>query len=327
MDKFFTDELSQSELVLKEKFLSSFYGFVVGDALGVPYEFRYRGTFQVSDMASYGTWNQPAGTWSDDTSMTLALMENLSEKGDWRTLMEKFVAFRDEGAYTPFQKAFDVGNTCAQAILRFELGFSPLEAGSIDETANGNGALMRVFPLAFSLYEETDFYRRSDIIRECTRLTHGHLRSQVASVLYCELIRNLLQGMALGEAMQETGKNFVRYYNGSTDLMSEYENHFERDLIEDKQNKAAPNSTAYVVDTFSAALWCLQNTNSYQAAILTAVNLGGDTDTTAAVTGTLAGILYGGEVIPENWRKSLQNDQLLKTISQRFCDTVLSQRI
>ncbi|HAZ1284934.1 TPA: ADP-ribosylglycohydrolase family protein, partial [Enterococcus faecium] len=70
-----------------------------------------------------------------------------------------------------------------------------------------------------------------------------------------------------------------------------------------------------------------QNTNSYQAAILTAVNLGGDTDTTAAVTGALAGILYGGEVIPENWRKSLQNDQLLKTISQRFCDTVLSQRI
>ncbi|WP_193438514.1 ADP-ribosylglycohydrolase family protein, partial [Streptococcus suis] len=137
----------------KQQAQAVIYGLAIGDAIGVPFEFRERDTFTVKDMVGYGTYNLPAGTWSDDTSLTLALMEHLSEKSKLSDLMDKFVAYRN-GYLTPYGDCFDIGIATNQAIERYLAGNLPEESGGSGERDNGNGALMRISPLALILRRE-----------------------------------------------------------------------------------------------------------------------------------------------------------------------------
>ena len=130
-------------------------GVAVGDALGVPVEFRARGSFHVDGMLGHGTHDQPAGTWSDDTSLTLALADALADAlahplaGDavsLSRLARNCVAWQDKGAFTAHGQAFDIGNATARAIGRLKRGVRPEQAGGREERDNGNGSLMRVAP-------------------------------------------------------------------------------------------------------------------------------------------------------------------------------------
>ena len=136
--------------------LDGMMGLVVGDALGCPVQFldreelRERGA--VTEMEGYGTYNMPPGTWTDDSSMALATLASINERNciDLRDIMERFLDWEFHGAYTPFGKAFDEGNTCSNAIYKYRDSHDLTTCGETDEYSNGNGALMRILPVCIS---------------------------------------------------------------------------------------------------------------------------------------------------------------------------------
>ena len=151
-------------------------GFVVGDALGVPAEFSSRETLQknpVKTITGYGTYNMPPGTYSDDTSMTLATMSSICNKKtiDYEDIQSEFLEWLLNGKYTQYGETFDYGNTTYESLLRFKNGFEALKCGGVSERDNGNGSLMRILPLAF--IHDIDY----ETIENISGLTHGHLRS------------------------------------------------------------------------------------------------------------------------------------------------------
>ena len=181
---------------MKDKLKGMLYGGIVGDILGVPFEFKDRGTFICTDMIGYGTHNQPVGTWSDDTSMTLATIDNIIQNGTESDLMFKFLEFRNNGKYTPHGKVFDIGSTVVNAIDEFEYNISNginnvSNCGQDGEYDNGNGALMRISPV-ITLLDKYDPSKSFDLIDKYTSLTHSHPRSVIASIIYLELLQQLL---------------------------------------------------------------------------------------------------------------------------------------
>lgn len=246
------------------------YGQAVGDALGVPYEFRPRGSFRCTGMVGHGSHDQPAGTWSDDTSMALATCDSVRATGriDTADMRGRFERWYREGAYT-VDGLFDIGGTTARALSRGR--------GCAGERDNGNGSLMRILPLAFT--DATD-----DEVRAVSAITHAHRCSCEACVRMVHVARRL----AAGETPAQVA-------GGLADV-----------------GEADIRSGGYVRDTERAALWCLVTTTSYEECALAAVNLGDDTDTTAAVAGGLAGIVYGLDAIPEAWMGALRGKDVIE---------------
>lgn len=249
------------------------YGQAVGDALGVPFEFRARGTFECTGMVGNGTHGQPAGTWSDDTSMMLAICDSYRELGriDVDDIRAKFLLWYREDAYT-CGRLFDIGAVTASALR--------LGHGLCGERDNGNGSLMRTVPLAFT--DATD-----DEVRAVSAITHAHSTSTEACVRMVHAARELVAGATPREVASGCG---VSVGKSCSEILS----------------------GGYVLYTFEAALWCLANTRSYADCVLAAVNLGDDTDTTAAVAGALAGIVYGEDEIPAEWLSLLRGKDVIE---------------
>ena len=265
---------------LRTKISAVIYGLVIGDALGVPVEFEERDTYILNTMVGYGTYHQPPGTWLDDTSLTLALMEHLGEKSHLKSLMDKFVSYRD-GYLTPFGYCFDIGIATNEAIERYLSGTLPEACGGNDERSNGNGALMRISPLAFLLVRNSDITYQIHLIEKYTIVTHRHSRSIVASIIYIFLLRELLFNDSLPEVLDYVQLNLEEIFSQNSEYWEEYENHF-MEIFDDEffyKSREEMKSTGYVVDTLKACLWCIGTTNSFKEAVLKAVNLGEDTDT------------------------------------------------
>ena len=306
---------------------SGIYGLIVGDATGVPVEFSTREEREkkpIRDMTGYGTYNQPEGTWSDDSSMALATLASIKDKGkiDYKDIMDRFHDWCMYGEYTPFGEVFDIGIATSRAVMKYSNGAGALESGGKTEWDNGNGSLMRILPVCLYLFEQQKSLNISDdevidMVHNCSALTHAHIRSKLACGIYYFLVRAvLIKGGELTERLQIGIDNAFEYYgkNNENELGS-----YNR-LISLSEFKNIPEelikSTGYVVYTLEAAIWCLINTSSYKEAVLKAVNLGDDTDTIAAVTGGLAGIYYTYDEIPVSWRAKVQKkdwiDSLLK---------------
>lgn len=271
-----------------EHLKSAVLGLAVADALGVPFEFKERDTFKATDMVGFGTHYQPAGTWSDDSSMVFATLDSLVEKEkiDYEDIMERFARWFESGAYTPYGECFDIGRTTMTAIRRFRGGCKPVRCGGKGFNANGNGSLMRIIPIAFVDHTVDDILNLSS-------LTHAHDISLMACRLYVQIAENLMNGMPKEEAVKN-----LRCCVDECEKIPVIGS-FPRERI---------RSTGYVIDTFEAAVWCLMTTDNYKDCVLEAVNLGEDTDTVAAVAGALAGIYYGiggDKGIPEEWINKL----------------------
>jgi ADP-ribosyl-[dinitrogen reductase] hydrolase len=291
-------------------------GLVVGDALGVPYEFKPRKYFDenpVKSMDGYGTHNQPAGTWSDDSSLTLATLDSLTHGLDYEDIMKKFYAWFIDSDYTATGEIFDMGITTRRAIIDYGDGKSPILCGGTGERDNGNGSLMRILPIAYYLHENCiDINKQVEIINNISSLTHRHIRSRIACGIYVSIALKLINNEA-GISLQETIKNGVNeainYYNQKTEYANEIKENFQR--IANEEIYTLPRdeiiSSGYVTATLEACIWCLTNTTTYKDCVLTAVNLGHDTDTTAAVAGGLAGIYYGFDEIPVEWLNKIEN--------------------
>jgi len=304
-----------------ERILGGLFGVAVGDALGVPVEFVSRERLRkkpVQGMTGYGTHNQPPGTWSDDTSLTLCLAESLVEAGyDLEDVGRRFVRWYREGYWTPYGRVFDIGGTTRQAILRLEAGVAPTLAGPRDEMSNGNGSLMRILPVALYFAGSEESAMR-EAVCQISCLTHGHPRSQLACFLYSLLAKELLAGSTPGAAcdkMRERAPDLC----ADTALAGEL-SHFERLLNGSLPGlpEKAIRSDGYVVSTLEAAVWCLLNHTTFADTVLAAVNLGGDSDTTGAVAGGLAGVCYGYRSIPDSWLQQLARFGDILALAERF---------
>jgi len=308
------------------KIESLLLGVAVGDALGVPVEFKSRAALRtkpVVDMMGYGTHNQPPGTWSDDSSLTFCLAENLCEASDLSGLAQKFMLWHSQGYWTADYVMFDIGNATAAAISRLREGVAPTLSGGNKEADNGNGSLMRILPLAYFLMDEP-LAVRFEQTKLVSAVTHAHPRSVIACFIAVEFAIQLLRGCSASEALEKMQQS-VRQHDTDTGFISAQERANFQSLL---NNDAAAwrataegdiRSSGYVIHTLEASIWCLLTTDNYPDAVLKAVNLGEDTDTTGAVTGGFAGLLYGSEQIPEHWLAQLaRRSDILKLASRCF---------
>ncbi len=297
-------------------------GLAVGDAIGVPVEFRSRKEMEqspVKGMAGHGTHNQPPGTWSDDSSLSFCLAEMLCKGYDLKDLANRFVNWKEYGYWTPHGEVFDIGIATAAAIQRLETGTRPLMAGGRDEASNGNGSLMRILPLLFFV-KDLPVARRFQCVEEVSSLTHAHIRSVAACFIYLEFALAIINGISKEDAYTgicTSTREFLIQNNRLDPVELKIFSH----VLEGKLTSLAEaeiHSSGYVIHTLEASLWCLLSTSNYRDAVLKAANLGDDTDTTAAVTGGLAGLLYGWETIPAGWLDILVKKDDIIDLAQRL---------
>lgn len=262
---------------MKQKFgttvRDAVYGAAVGDALGVPFEFMDRDTFVCSGMVGHGIHNKMAGTWSDDTSMTLAICDSIRELGrvNVNDIRNKFEEWMYNDRYT-VDGLFSIGRTTSMAIENGK--------GLDDGRSCGNGSLMRTIPLAFAPCSPRD-------VAEVSAITHANKTCTDICKEFVRVVWNLVEGI-----MSKSDLRMSKVYSS--------------------MDRKDVRSSGYVVDTYQAAMWCFANTDDYESCVLEAVNLGGDTDTTACVAGGLAGAYYGIDAIPGNWLSTLRGKDIIE---------------
>jgi ADP-ribosylglycohydrolase len=296
-------------------------GLIIGDALGVPVEFSYRETLQenpVTGMIGYGTYNMPPGTWSDDSSMTIATIASILNKQaiDYDNMMNEFLEWIENGKYTQYGNTFDYGITTQNGLLNYKNGMDAILCGGTDEHDNGNGSLMRILPLAF--IPDIDY----ETIENVSGLTHRHLRSKIACVFYIEIAKSMLEkDLSIAEHVKAAGDKIKEHYNDSNEL-----DHFSRIFNDDLNDEDTISSKGYVISTFESVIYSLETTDNFEDAVLKAVNLGRDTDTVGAICGGLAGIYYGYDSIPIDWIESIPEiNQVLELCEkyEAYCDGCL----
>ena len=299
--------------------LNGIMGVVVGDALGCPVQFESReevARHPVTGMRGYGTFNLPEGSWTDDSSLTIALLESIRRVGeiDLDDIMGNFMKWLYDGEFTPYGESYDIGRGTMQAINRYSKNRKAKKCGGDEEWNNGNGSLMRIMPACIycTVMESSGMYSDRDAIdaiHSVGGLTHAHIRSNIACGLYFFMTKQILMGEgSLQERMQEgitRGFAFYESFLADKENLHYYDRMRNLDVF-----KTLPadmiRSTGYVVDALEAAVWSLITTDSFDQALLKAVNLGDDTDTVGAIAGGLAGLYYGYDSIPEDWLSAIK---------------------
>jgi ADP-ribosyl-[dinitrogen reductase] hydrolase len=316
----------------KNSIRAALLGLAVGDALGVPVEFierHVRRRDPVTGLRGYGTHGQPAGTWSDDSSLTFCLAETLARPGrrtglpDLADFGRRTINWLDNSYWTATGELFDVGNATRSAIQNLKQGVNPIKAGPRSEFDNGNGALMRIFPLVFHQTwqaEKLDLNATWTLTEAVASVTHGHPRSTLGCWLYLLVARGLVKGLAPAaayEQMQTLANPWLQ--TGSIPAVVE-DKHYQRVLAGKLSDFTGDEikSSGYVVHTLEAALWCLLKYDTYAATVLAAVNLGDDTDTTGAVAGGLAGLAYSEAGIPAEWLAGLARRADIEDLAERL---------
>jgi len=297
-------------------------GVAIGDALDVPVEFKSREYLKnepVTDYMGYMCWNQPPGTWSDDSSLTLCLVDSLIRGYDIEDIGQTFAKWYSTGYWGAHHEVFDVGGSTRHSLDRVLSGLSAKFSGNMFEHDNGNGSLMRTLPLAYFLHRETSISKRYQIVKEVSSVTHAHLRSVFSCFIYVEYALLLLKGQEKYEAYKNIKQpilEFSKTMDFNTNEIDLFVRILEGDISKEKENTI--QSTGYVLHSLEASLWCFLNSDTYAEAVLKAVNLGGDTDTTAAITGGLAGLYVGEESIPETWKSRLARLEDIEELIDRF---------
>lgn len=226
-------------------------------------------------MIGYGTYNQPAGTWSDDSSLTFCLGESLCNGYYISDIADKIKKWFEQLYWTPHGEVFDIGKTTLDSIKKLIEGRNPSDTGGKQVNDNGNGSLMRILPLAYYLQHTEDEEYKYQVIQDVSKITNGHPRSILACSIYVEFAVLLLKGLSLQEAFNDMRNNILNFFCKKEPFSHELE-YFERiftgNLVELAEEEI--NSSGYVIDTLEAGFWCLLTTNDYKNAVLKAVNLG-----------------------------------------------------
>lgn len=277
----------------KGRAVGALLGLAVGDALGTTAEFCARDSFPlIRGIQGGGPFRLAPGQWTDDTAMALALASSLldCDRLDEADLMSRFLAWRDRGEYSCTGHCFDIGFTTNCAIDRWLRTGNPVAGDGAPHTA-GNGSLMRLAPVAIRYWRERSAMRLAAARQ--SRTTHGAEEAVGACVAFSGMLADAICGKGILEVLNgwdgEYPERVHRVLAGSW-------RGARRDQIE---------SSGYVVHSLEAALWCVGRTRSFADAVLLAANLGDDADTIAAITGQLAGAIYGASGIPAEWLECL----------------------
>lgn len=300
---------------------SALFGLAIGDALGVPVEFKTRNEISkkpITDMIGYGTYHQPPGTFSDDSSLAFCLAEALTTEFNLDSIANNFVQWADHDFWTARNEVFDIGNATSEAIDRLVRGFNPELAGGVDEHSNGNGSLMRILPLVFYTFDKP-LPERYLLTKQVSSITHGHIRSVIACFYYLEFARQIILGIdkfQIYKNLQTEVTDYLKSYSIDQNEISLFDRLLVNQITDLPEEEI--KSSGYVLHTLEASIWCLLTTDNYKAASLKAVNLGGDTDTTGAVTGGLAGLLYGFDTIPSSWINQIARKEDIVDLGERL---------
>ena len=312
----------ETQITRAERIRGGIVGLLVGDALGVPYEFHAR-----QEIPAFGeiefeppAWFRPAhagvapGTYSDDGAQALILLNTLLEcdRFDAAHFARGLVDWYDRGFMAVGAKVFDVGIQTANAIRELKKGVLPLLAGGADEYSNGNGSLMRVLPLAL-WHQGTDLELVADAFDQ-SAVTHGHLRAKICCALYCLWARRILQNTE--RAWEAAVETFYEIFPDGTIERAEFE---ARIFPNDAQFDA--RGSGYVVDSLRAARWANGN-KTYEETVKAAIALGEDTDTTACIAGGIAGLRFGTDGIPERWRNDLRGKELYEPLLEKLLERI-----
>lgn len=293
------------------------YGLLVGDALGVPYEFHSAnelpdiGQLEMEPPSRFMRAHRrvPSGTWSDDGAQALVLLDGLLrvpalDLGDFG---QGLLGWCRRGTMTPDGVVFDIGIQTRHALQRLERGVPPQLSGLADEQSNGNGSLMRTLPCA--LVPVVDQAALVDRARRQSLVTHGHARSQLACAFSALIAWELLRGSTFVKAL-DVAQNFL-----------------EQGVVPAERSELAvlldgrldePRGSGYVVDTFWSAVASVLRTDSYEGCVKLALSIGNDTDTTACIAGGWAGLLYGEAAIPHRWMGLLRGKELVEPLLARL---------
>ena len=307
-------------------------GVVIGDALGCPVQFETReevAKHPVTGMRGHGTFDLPAGAWTDDSSLTLALLESICRTGrlDLQDIMDNFVKWLDKGEFTPYGYAYDIGFGTMEAIRTYKENKNPLLCGGRSEKNNGNGSLMRIMPAV--LYCCRKGMQDDEAIRAIHAigsLTHAHIRANIACGLYYFMAREVLNGKGgLNDRLQKgLDKGFAYYEGAETDKkeLAHYDRLRDLDTFR-KTPKEDIRSGGYVVETIEAVVWALITTGTFEEALLKVVNQGKDTDTTGAITGGIAALYYGFDAVPKSWTFDIKKYMTI----MKLCETADQLRL
>jgi ADP-ribosylglycohydrolase len=288
-------------------------GLLVGDALGVPYEFSSPMALPPADQIEFAPpadftrahQGTPPGTWSDDGAQALCLLDSLlvCDRFDAEDFGRRLVRWYDEGYLAVDGRVFDIGIQTGRALARLRSGILALEAGSSEENALGNGSLMRALPLAL-WHRGADAELVADACAQ-SQVTHGHLRAQVCCALYCLWARCSLEAVA--DPWAEAVASLRAIFAGGTQEREELEWSIRPD------DPPEGDGSGYVVATLRSARWA-QNAGSFEQVVKAAIGLGRDTDTTACVAGGIAGIRDGVAAIPLRWRDELRGMEFVRPL-------------
>jgi len=322
------DRIKSKNIINRLDIRNGLYGFVVGDAFGVPVEFKSRSSLHnnpATTMLEYGSHPVPKGTWSDDTSMTLATMDSMSSTHsiDYNDIMKNFISWVEDANYTATDRVFDIGITTRTALSNFKRGKNSIECGLTDLHSNGNGSLMRMLPICLCLVHlKIEEQKKVEIINNISSLTHAHEISKMGCYIYYKYIESLIKGNDKIQAYNDICNiDYSKYYSKET--IEVYNRILNGELSNIPIDKIS--SSGYVVSTLEAVLWTILNTKNYKEAIIRSVNLGDDTDTVGAITGSLAGMLYGYESIPREWLAAIPKKQYLNKLVENFNKLMFKQ--
>ncbi len=292
---------------LTDRFRGCLLGLAAADAVGTTVEFKRRGSFQpVTDMVGGGPFNLEPGQWTDDTSMALCLATSLIEcRGfDTKDQMDRYVRWSEDGYLSSNGECFDIGGTVSRALARYRRTGQAF-AGSTDPQQAGNGCIMRLAPVPMWFYPDLEAMERYSA--ESSRTTHGTAECLDACRLLARILYRALKGQPKEDVLfADAG------FSGAPKVEA-----IARGTYRDKSRDVIRGS-GYVVDCLEAALWCVWTTDTFEAAVLEATNLGDDADTTAAVAGQVAGALYGVEGIPARWREKVAMRDLIVALADNL---------
>lgn len=280
---------SQTDQAFRDRAIGALVGLAIGDAVGTTLEFKTRDSYPpLTDMVGGGPFSLEAGQWTDDTSMALALADSLiaCDGLDERDLMTRFLSWYEEGAYSSTGRCFDIGVTTRQALSRFK-NTDVAVAGSTDPMSAGNGSLMRLAPVAIRYWQ--DRAGLHDAAARQSRTTHAAPEAVNGCVTFADRLADAIAGKPRSEVL---GTRTIKLPPKIAAIEAGSWRAKARDGI---------RSSGYVVHSQEAALWCVGRTASFRDAVLLAANLGDDADTVAAITGQLAGALYGWSAVPRDW--------------------------
>lgn len=273
----------------------------------------------VRDMQGHGSHNQLPGTWSDDSSLLLCSVDSLTRhEFDLDDMGKRFLAWYREEIWTPRGRVFDVGVTTANSLSRIATGVRAEVAGSDDQFSNGNGSLMRIIPVSLR-FADRPTRELLERVHRASAITHRHARSQMACGFFSLLVRALLDEKSARDAFDQALRDFRAFYEADAYWAVELD-YFQLLLAGDLERRPVGeiDSSGYVIHTLTASAWCLLTTNDYRECVLKAVNLGGDTDTTACVAGGLAGVAHGVQSIPRDWIERLARKDDLNELFDKF---------